>query len=297
MFKSSSRVGRQAAALCLLALMTPAAASALEDDGCMPDSRVVGVARDWLNRTAVAGLELADVAAARCFQKAFIEQITPQVGAPIGYKVGLFSAAGQARFETDRPVLGQLFENMLIPPGQAVRADYGVAPAWESDLLLVVGDASINTARTREDIYRSLRALRPFIELGNGNFAPGVKLTALQLQALGVGARLGVAGPEVPLDQTPQGFQALADLAVEASLTRAGVETVDRARAAESLGDPMEIVRFARDAVVDGGGALKPGDVISLGTFTPSKAPQPGDVVAVRYTVGSRTESVSVTFE
>jgi 2-oxo-hept-3-ene-1,7-dioate hydratase len=123
----------------------------------------------WTERRPAPQLEFADVAAARCFQAAFIDRLQPSLGKLVGYKVGLFTKAGQERYGSSGPVLGRLYSKMLLPDGAAVRADYGVAPSWESDLLVVVGDPSINSAKSREDIYRALRGIRPFIELGKGN--------------------------------------------------------------------------------------------------------------------------------
>jgi 2-keto-4-pentenoate hydratase len=237
------------------------------------------------------------VRAARCFQAAFLERLRPQLGELVGYKVGLFSKAGQDRYGADGPVLGRLYSKMLLPDGATVRADYGAAPAWESDLLVVVGDTSINTASSRQELYRALRSVRPFIELGNGNYEASVKVNALQLEALDVGARLGVVGREIRLAPGEQGLADFLNLSVETSVKNGEAVTVDRARAPTSLGDLIEVVRFARDALVAQGAALKPGDVISLGVFTPSKAPRPGDTVKVIYGLGGSAGEATVTFK
>ena len=298
MIKSDRRTRSLPALAFLLLATAPACALAAGDAACNPnDARPAQVAQAWLDRKPIPALELADVTAARCFRQAFLESLEPVLGPQIGYKVGLYTAAGQARYGSAGPVLGLLFRNMLIPEGQLIAANYGVQPTWESDLLVVVGDGAINTARTREDIYRNLRAIRPFIELTNVNYDPGVKVNALQLEALDVGARMGVAGAETVLPQTPKGLADLSALSVETTLRSEGKDAVERVRAVEALGDPIEIVRFARDAALAAGHPLKAGDVISLGVFTPAKAPRPNDVVSVRYLMGDQAPSVSARFK
>lgn len=291
---ASSRLGRLVgglAAVASLVVATGAVAGA-----CPAEPRAKAVAAQWRRAAPIPALDIADEAQAICFRKAFLAALRPGLGARVGYKVGMFSPAARRAFGIDRPRLGELHAAMLLPEGQAVPAAFGVGGVWESDLLLVVGDGRLNQARSREEAYRGLRGFRPFIELTSRNYADGFKPTADQVAALDVGARLGVAGPEYPLAPTPEGMAALADLTVETVVRDAGGERTERAVARESLGDLLDIVLFARDAVRAEGGRLGPGDVISVGVFTPARAPEPGQVVTVRYHLLARPVSVSAEF-
>lgn len=250
---------------------------------CAPDPRVADLAKTWTAREAFAALDVADAQAALCFRKALMAELGPQIGRQVGYKVGIYSAAGRAAYNTDRPLLGELYEKMLLAPGATVRADYGVGANWENDFILVVKDESLNTAKTREEIYAGLRAYRPFIELPARNFPTEMKLSAHQLSAVDVAARLGVIGPEVPLPK--DGLAKLAAMSTKATVTSAAGETSDSAVTAQFLGDPIDIVTFARDAVVASGRKLKAGDLISVGTLSPAKPPKAGDTVTVQYQV------------
>jgi 2-keto-4-pentenoate hydratase len=114
---------------------------------------------------------------------------------------------------------------------------------------------------------------------------------------LDVGARLGVVGREMRLTPSEQGMADFLNLGVEASVQNGGAVAAEAARAPMSLGDLLDVVRFARDAVIEQGGALRGGDVISLGVFTPAKPPKAGDVVKVVYRLGDRTGSATTTFK
>lgn len=291
---ATSRLDRLVGGLTALAAL--AAATSAVAGACPTEPRAQVVADQWRQRAPIPALDIADEAQAICFRQAFVAALQPALGARIGYKVGMFSPAARKAFGIDRPRFGELYTSMLSPEGQPVPAAFGVGGVWESDLLLVVGDERINTAKSREDAYRALRGFRPFIELTSRNYADGFKPTADQITALDVGARLGVAGAEYPLVQTPEGLGALTNLSVEAIVKDAAGERTDRAVAKETLGDLLDIALYARDAVRAEGGRLKPGDLISVGVFTPSRAPAPGQVVTVRYQLLAQPVSVSAEF-
>ncbi len=263
---------------------------------CPAQPKAAEVAGLWRALKPIPPLDIQDEAQAICFRQAFVAALTPDLGPRVGYKVGMFSPAARKAFGIERPRFGELYARMILPEGQGAPAAFGVGGVWESDLLLVVGDDSLNAATTREEAYRALRGFKPFIELTSRNYADGFEPTADQIAALDVGARLGVAGREYPLAQTPEAMAALEALSVEAVVKSPDGETVEQAIARETLGDLMDIVLFARDAVRVEGGRLRPGDVISVGIFTPAHAPAPGQVVTVRYHLLARPVDVSVEF-
>jgi 2-keto-4-pentenoate hydratase len=278
-----------------------AASLAAAPTPCAPDPRVAAVAAAWEKRETIPALDLAGPDQARCFSQAFIARLRPKLGALVGYKVGLYSQAGRSAYHTDQPVLGRLYQSMLLAAGTAVPAAYGVAGSWESDFILVVKDDGLNTAKTRQEAYAHLRGYRPFIELSDRNYAADVPANVDRLVALDVGARLGVVGDEVALPPTPQGLRALVDTTVTATLKSAAPNTaagegVDRGVMRQTLGDPLDIVLFARDALLKEGGRLKAGDLISIGASTPAKPPRAGDVLTVDYDLVGAASSVSVEF-
>lgn len=263
---------------------------------CAPDPRVAPLASQWLRKTAIQPIAPLDTAQARCFKQAFVKTIAPHFGKPAGVKVGLYSQAARAAYQTATPRLGYLFEGMLLPSGATVPVDFAIGGTWESDLLLVVGDDKINTAQTREQLYDGLRGFRPFIELPDRNFPPGVTVNADQVEAINTGARLGVMGAEVALPRTAQAMNGLVNFSVNVTTSGAGETKVETGKALNSLGDVIEILRFARDQVLAEGGRLKPGDLVSIGVVTPARAPVANQTLTIGYDIVPATSIVSVNF-
>lgn len=276
----------------LLLLVSTSAAFA-----CNDDSRVERVATAWQQRHALPALDDLNLDKALCFQSQFMEGMAQSLGPVVGYKVGVYTAAARKTYEASAPVVGQLRQKMLVTEGSTIAASDGIALVSEADFILVVKDAGINGARTREEAYRHLRGFRPFIEVPDLNYAGTVKPSLGQLVALNVNARLGVLGAEIPLQQTQAGFDGLANLAVEVTVKGAAEGAVQaRGVAREALGDPLEIVLAARDSLQHRGVALKPGDLISIGTLTPPRPVKAGETLSVRYSVAPATAGITVPF-
>jgi len=143
----------------------------------------------WRAKTVVSGLAGIDAATAACVQKTLVQDLAPDAGAPVGYKVGLTGKAMQERLGVDHPVSGVLLEGMLFrrsggwtiyPPlkggrtdvifdNQPVPADFAARPIVEADLVVVIGDAGVSQARTPAEVLAHLSAIRPFIELADDN--------------------------------------------------------------------------------------------------------------------------------
>jgi 2-keto-4-pentenoate hydratase len=271
-------------------------AAAAATEACLEDERAASIAAQWSARKVIPPLEVSSRETARCFQQQFLAALAPEFGPLVGYKVGLYSQRARTAYRTDQPVLGYLYEKMLMSSGVDVSAAYGAAAAWESDLLLVVADEGINTAKGAQQIYKHLRSYRPFIELTDRVSPPSTPMTAIQFEAFNVGARMGVVGEEVPLPQTPEAMERLVNFSVEA-ITRGADEKKDSAKALETLGNVLEIAEFARDRLLSEGKRLKAGDLLSVGVITPSRAPVAGQTVEVIYHVLPEPTSVSVRFQ
>ncbi|HYE42085.1 MAG TPA: hypothetical protein VEA15_01725 [Caulobacteraceae bacterium] len=208
-----------------------------------------------------------------------------------GYKAGLTTAAAQARFGTDRPLLGVLFFDMLLESGASVPGERP-GTRWEADFLLVVGDARINAARTREQALAGLRGYRPFIEIPVLPSAEGRALAAADLAAVNVGAWRGVFGDERPL--SANALTSLADMRVRA-FDGSGALLAE-GKGSDALGHPLDVVLWVKDQVLAQGGRLRPGDIISVGAFTPLTPPKAGQTIRVRYEGLPDDPEVSVRF-
>ena len=197
----------------------------------------------------------------------------------VGYKAGLTSPAAQARFGTDRPLLGELRDGMLLEDGAVVDPAGAPQVRWEADLLLVVGADAINQATTREQVLAALAGYHPFIEVPTLGPDTGRPPSAARLAEINVGAWRGVVGPLRRLP--PDAITSLAAMRVRAF--DASGALLAEGKGSDVLGHPLDVVLWVRDAVKAKGGRLRPGDVISVGAFTPLTPPKPGQTVVVRY--------------
>lgn len=217
-----------------------------------------------------------DAAAAPTLRRAVVAELVPRLGPVVGYKAALTSVAAQQRMGVSRPLLGSLLRDMLLPDA-VLRV--GRPVLVEADLLVRVGDAAINRARTRAEALASLDAVLPFIELPALRFegAP----TAVLLEAGNTGAWRGHAGRPVPLTASPQWLTRLETFSV--TLQDAHGAVLGSGRGADLLGHPLDVVLWMVRAVRAEGQSLLPGDLLSLGSLTAPTPVQAPARLRVRY--------------
>jgi 2-keto-4-pentenoate hydratase len=250
---------------------------------------------DWQAKRPAKALEVTNLEDATCARDKLVQALGSSLGKVVGYKAGLTAKAVQERFSANAPVSGVLLEGMILKDGTKVPAAYGARGVWEADMLLVVKDEGINQAKTAEEALRHISAMRPFIELPDLALAPSEKLDGTQLAAINVGARLGVAGGEVPLQANPETLKLLADTKIVAS--DASGATLAENTGAATLGNPLNAVVWLVEDLVKSGRKLAAGDLISVGSFTPLTPPEAGRAITVRYEGLPGTPKVSLTFE
>jgi 2-keto-4-pentenoate hydratase len=247
----------------------------------------------WRAKAVVSGLAGIDAATAACVQKTLVRDLAPVLGPPVGYKVGLTGKAMQERLGVDHPVAGVLLSRMLLDPGTPVPAGYAARPLVEADLVAVIGDAGVNQARTPDEVLAHLSALRPFIELADLALAPDEKPSAASIAAINVGARLGVLGEPIAVD--PGMADRLATMKV--SLTDGTSKVLAEAPGTSILGHPLNAVIWLAQDLAARGEALRPGQLVSLGSFGPPAQPVPGGTVTLRYDgLSAAPVSLSVDF-
>ncbi len=248
----------------------------------------------WLGKTPAPAPEVRTLAEALDFQAAFVEQLIPLAGEPVGYKVGLTSRPVQKKFGVDHPLRGVLLRRMLLDGDAVVPAKFGAVPIAEADLMVRVRDAGINGARNPQEVLEHLDAVIPFIELPDLMLKKGEPLTAATITAINVGARLGVLGRPIPVEATPEFARALAEMQVYVSVDGALVMKVP---GKAILGHPLNAVIWLAKDLARNGGALRAGDLISLGSLGRPLRPRAGQTLWVAYSFGRWGGEVKVRFE
>lgn len=218
---------------------------------------------------------------ARHAQKDFVARLTPKLGPPAGFKVGLTSKAVQESLGATAPVRGVLLRDMLLQDGATVSATFGARPIWEADLIVVVKDAGINKAKTPLEIARHLSEIVAFIELPDRIVAATEKIDGSLITAINTSARLGVMGQRVKIESTPEFIAALEKMTVIAT-DQTGAELA-KAKGDALLGHPLNPVLWLIEDLSATGEKLQAGDLISLGSFARPQPPQAGQTVTVRY--------------
>jgi 2-keto-4-pentenoate hydratase len=262
---------------------------------CPSHERIAAIARAWEEKEQLRGLPAAlSMKDAECGRKRLVEALQLTQGRIVGYKAGLTNRAIQDQVGIASPVRGVLMEKMLLPDGAEVPANFGARPVFEPDLLVEVKDAAIHKAKTHLDVLKSLSRVIPFIELPDLMLAESEKMTGPIAVLINVGARLGVVGKGVRVEATEPFAAALAAMRVVAA-DQNGKELAS-GKGAAILDHPLNAVLWLVEDLGKSGVRLKPGDVLSLGAFTPPLPPKAGLAVTVRYEGLPGNPSVSVRF-
>jgi 2-keto-4-pentenoate hydratase len=222
-----------------------------------------------------------------------VAELAASQGRVVGYKAGLTNPAVQKRFGVSSPVRGVLLEKMLLEDGAEVPAKFGAIPFFEADIAVVVKDEGINQAKTPAEVIKHVASIRPFIELPDLVTAKEQPLTGAIITSFNVGARLGVLGK--PIAATPDMVDALGKMTV-VMRDQTGKE-LGKAPGAAILGHPLNAVLWLAQDVARGGGKLRAGDILSLGSFSAPTPPKPGMKVTVTYEGLPGNPGVSVRFK
>lgn len=282
-----------------LAVVALAIASIGAQATCLTDAQASAMMDKWIEKLPAdtpEGLSEADGACSRAKFTALLELRFDNV---VGYKAGLTNPAVQKRFNYDKPVWGKLFDSMVLENGAEVEAAFGARPLFEADLLVRVKSEAINQAKTPMEVLLLLDQVIPFIELPDLVVqAPG-KLNGPGISAINVGARLGVAGKPIPVPATRAEIYALHDglRDMTVTLSDGSGATLGQGKGSDILGHPLNAVVWLAEALAKEGLAMKAGDLISLGSFSPLLPPKPGLKAVVTYSGLPDAQAVSVQFK
>lgn len=260
---------------------------------CATDAEIEAYVADYLANTPTKALVPdGSMDDALCTQDKLVTALTAHLGSVVGYKAGLTSKPAQERFGVSEPVQGVLLRDMLLQDGAEVPMAWGARPVFEADLLLVIGSGAINDATTAQEAMPFISAVRPFIELPDLAVAEGEPINGITLTANAVAPKLGVMGAEIPVQDPDAMYAALGAMTV--TLSAADGEVLAEVPGEAVLGHPVNSAIW----LMSKGIILKPGDLVSVGSFGPLVPPAKGKGGATaRYTGLPGDPTVSVTFK
>lgn len=279
-----------------LVLMAAGAASQAE---CLSDAQAAALVDAFAAKTPAANPEGLDEAGGACSRAKVNALLAKRYGAVVGYKAGLTNPAVQKRFNYDRPVWGVLYQGMLVANGTSVEAGFGARPLFEADLLVRVKSEAINQAKTPADVLAAIDQVIPFIELPDLMVQAPPKLNGPAISAINVGARLGVMGTPIAVPPYRAERYALLDALRDMTvvLSDASGAELARGKGSDILGHPLNAVVWLAEALAKDGKAMKPGDLISLGSFSPLLPPKAGSGATATYIGLPDARPVSVSFK
>ena len=277
---------------------TPVAQPPAAPAPCLGDAQVKQWLVDYLAHRPTANPPAnLDAASAACTRAKWQQQLASVAGPLAGYKAGLTNPAVQKRFNTTEPVWGALYQRMLLRNGSTVPAAFGARPLFEADMLVRVKSAAINQARTPAQVLANVDQVIPFIELPDLMVEAPPKLNGTALSAIDVGARLGVVGQPMAVPRDAAARQSLLDglqgMTVRVS-DASGV--LSSGKGSDILGHPLNAVVWLTGALRQQGLQLQPGQVVSLGSFSPLSPPKAGQKVTVQYEGLPGAKPVTVNF-
>ena len=296
--KTLGLLGAVAAAALAAGCASTSAPVVANTPGCLNDVAVNQLVADYNARRPTADLPPMTEADAHCTRAKFQQRLAGQAGRLVGYKAGLTNPAVQKRFNTDKPVWGALYTNMLVGNFASVDAAFGARPLYEADLLVRVKDAAINNAKTPAEVLANVDQVIPFIELPDLTVQSPPKLNGTALSAINVGARMGVRGSPLMVPADPAARAQLLD-----QLRDMNVRLVDGSGAqlgggkgSDVLGHPLNAVVWLASALKADGLSMKPGQLISLGSFSALLPPKAGLRATAHYDGVTGLQPVTVTF-
>jgi 2-keto-4-pentenoate hydratase len=263
-------------ALCLLAFLVPSGLAAAPGPRAIDDW-----ANDYLARREPRGFSAPlTMSEALKLQKEFVKRLQPEMGRPVGYKVGLVTREAQQKYGVEAPLRGVLLEKMMLSNGSDISRAFGVHPLIEADLVVVVKDKGINKAQSIMEVAEHLRDVIAFIELPDAFLPTNPPPTGALLTAGNVGARLGVLGQRIPVVATAAFAKAIGEMT--AIITDDSSRELGRGQGKVILDHPFNSVLWLIEELRRAGEKLKPGDMISLGSIKALPLPN-SKAITVRY--------------
>lgn len=227
-------------------------------------TEVQAMADDFLAYRPMRGfLHDMPLSTAYHWQNELVAYMEPSLGSVVGYKTGGHDPGPGFPIFPIGGIRGAILEGMVLPDGTAIRLAESRRGFLEADFALRVGSTSINTARTDLEILASLDAIVPFAEIPDPYYEEGTR-TINGTIAANMGSRFSFAGDPVPLQATPQWLDRL-DNFTFAVHDESGRE-IDRGQISGWY-RPIDVVRWLRDNLREGGKRLEPGMLLSLGNI------------------------------
>ena len=166
-------------------------------------------------------------------------------------------------------------------------------------MLVRVSSSAINRATTPLQVLNNIDRIVPFIELPDLVVENPAQLDGAAVEAMNVGARMGVMGNALVVPQFRAERYALLNAlqSMQVDVTDQTGTRLGGGRGGDLMGQPLNAVVWLAQALKAEGQRLKVGDWISLGSYSALMPPQPGQQIRVDYKGLEGAQPVELRFE
>lgn len=216
---------------------------------------------------------------------------------PVGYKVGFTNRTIWARYNVFAPIWGTVWDSSVSTCDEhgVLSLDHTCQPRLEPEIVFGM-KSSPRAGAGLDELFDAIEWLAPGFEVVQSHL-PDWKFTAADTVAdSGLHARL-LVGARMPASRLAASSAGLDRLLAEAQLELFKADKVmERGTGANVLGSPLRALMhfLAELRRCEGAVDLRPGDMVTTGTWTDAWSVQPGETWHARFTHGLGTLSVTL---
>jgi len=223
-------------------------------------------------------VELAPKTAEEAYaiQDAFLALRAQKLGAIVGYKIALSTAAMRKFVGVEQPQAGALLETTIRRTPASVRAADYLRLIVEFEIAVVMAEdlPAADAPFSRERVALAVGGVMPALELADDRKADYAELRKHPFELIADNAWNEGAVLGYPLKE----WQALDLGALRGAATING-QAVGEGIGADAMGHPLSAVAWIADHLAAHGRGLLRGDIVITGSMITSKNAQPGDLI------------------
>lgn len=213
---------------------------------------------------------------AYAIQDAFVALRAQRLGAIVGYKIALSSAAMRRFVGVEHPQAGAMLESTIRRTPASVRAADYLRLIVEFEIAVEMAEdlPAADAPFSRERVARAVGAVMPALELADDRNADYAELRKHPFELVADNAWNEGAVLGYPITD----WRSL-DLAAVRGVAAINGQQVGEGRGADAMGHPFGAVAWIADHLAAHGRGLLRGDVVITGSLITSKNVGPGDLV------------------
>lgn len=196
-------------------------------------------------------------------QDFFIALLRPTWGMDVGYA----AQATKANKTAQDPPTGILLENMFTGTRAVIHRSFGIDMQAAAELYFRVKSTDLNTAQTREEALLALHSVIPGVRLSDVMIPDDIPANPSLLSAANLEVRMCVLAGDLELDGNHNWIHRLSTFSV--AMFDQDKQKFATKNPSMSV-HPLDAVLATRDALLQRGIQIQPGDILAVGALTDS---------------------------